>query len=283
MKKSARDSIGIAMLYAESDRIRDNIAAHDPATDFDNTELSNILNMQGNFTLSQANQVLTDQITTMNPFYENDNGKKAFLDPNDQRFAYGLFWSCDAGLTMGENVDDHDEQLTNLKFYAPAGTNLWTDNFAIPTYAKNTDAAYAFINYLLTAENAAANIDYVGSQMAATGDAIDDLKADYGVPENVTTADIFDDFDINYACAIFPTADNITYSAIMHNFDAAKEREVNKLMLDIQNRAAELTESDGGAVNWFLVVIALLALAAFVAWVIYRCTHLRPKTPPTTK
>ena len=25
--------------------------------------------------------------------YENDNGKKSFIDENDSRFAYGLFWS----------------------------------------------------------------------------------------------------------------------------------------------------------------------------------------------
>lgn len=290
MKKSARDSVGIAMLYAEQERIKQAIAAHDPDTVFDNTELSNILNMQGEFTLAQARQVLTDQIRTMNPFYENDNGKKAFADPHDTRFAYGLFWSCDAGLTMGENVDDNKQQLENLKFYAPTGTNLWTDNFAIPTYARNTDAAYAFMNFMLDAENAAANIDYVGSQMAvadqdADGNntAVGDLKDEYGFDPD---ADNFT-FDNSYVNAVFPPDYALTYSAIMHNFTPSQETAVNDLMVSIQNQAAELTESASSGTHVFRWLFLILIIGGVSTAFGYYCTHRRPHaskptaTPPT--
>ncbi|MBO5229645.1 MAG: extracellular solute-binding protein [Clostridia bacterium] len=293
MKKSARDSIGIAMIYSEQ-RKSSTHKVNDAEyylpqiidEDYDNTMLEEILNMDGDYSIDAARAVLMEQIRTMHPVYENDNGKKSFIDPNNDDFAYGLFWSCDAGIAMWEmdeaNADNEDFE-NPLRFYAPNGTNLWTDNFAIPTYAKNTDAAYEFINFMLNHENAAVNTDYVGSQMIAVGDAIDDLKYGedgYGVPEPGVIYDIFDQ-ETNYACTIFPTEDNITYSAIMHNFDAKKEKAVNSLMVDVQNKAAQLTEEAGTSVNWFLIVIAVLIVATLLWWLIYKLTHRRPRFTPT--
>lgn len=289
MKKSARDSIGIAMIYSEQRKNTEHsvekanyLVGQGENENYDNTMLEEILNMDGNYSIDAAREVLMEQIRTMNPVYENDNGKKSFIDPNDTSFAYGLFWSCDAGIAMWEmdeaNADNEDFE-NPLRFYAPDGTNLWTDNFAIPTYAKNTDAAYEFMNFMLNHENAAINTDYVGSQMIALGDDIDDLKEDYGVPED-DDYDIFDP-DTNYACTIFPTQNNINYSAIMHNFDKQKEKTVNSLMVDVQNKAAQLTEKEGFSVNWFLVAICVLAVGGFTWWLTYKLTHRRPRTKPT--
>ncbi len=293
MKKSARDSIGIAMIYSEQ-RKSSTHKVNDAEyylpqivdEDYDNTMLEEILNMDGDYSIDAARAVLMEQIRTMHPVYENDNGKKSFIDPNNDDFAYGLFWSCDAGIAMWEmdeaNADNEDFE-NPLRFYAPNGTNLWTDNFAIPTYAKNTDAAYEFINFMLNHENAAVNTDYVGSQMIAVGDAIDNLKYGedgYGVPEPGVIYDIFKQ-ETNYACTIFPTEDNITYSAIMHNFDAKKEKAVNSLMVDVQNKAAQLTEEAGTSINWFLIVIVVLIVATLLWWLIYKLTHRRPRFMPT--
>ena len=288
MKKSARDSIGIAMIYSEQRKSNshyvDDAEYMDQGLDenYDNTMLEEILNMDGDYSIDAAREVLMEQIRTMHPVYENDNGKKSFVDPNDQSFAYGLFWSCDAGIAMWEmdeaNADNEDFE-NPLRFYAPDGTNLWTDNFAIPTYAKNTDAAYEFMNFMLNHENAAINTDYVGSQMIALGDAIDELKYGedgYGVPEPGTSYDIFK-ADTNYACTIFPTQNNINYSAIMHNFDKQKEKAVNSLMVEVQNKAAQLTEDEGSSVNWFLVAICILAAGGFTWWLVHKLTHLRPR------
>ena len=297
MKKSARDSIGIAMIYGAQKQSTPNTNEHkvedaeylaqlDTNNEFDNTMLSEILNMDGNYQIDMARNILLNQINTMHPVYENDNGKKSFMNPDDDSFAYGLFWSCDAGLAMMEAVDENNYDA--LRYYAPQGTNLWTDNFAIPTYAQNLDAAYAFINFMLNDENAATNIDYVGSQMVATGAAIDDLKfgaEGYGVPDTSDPDYDPDDYDIfdaetNLAITIFPTEDNITYSAIMHNFNKTKEKAVNNLMLEIQNKAAELTESEGGTVNWFLVAILILTAAALIWWLVHVITHRRPRRLP---
>ncbi|MCQ2381695.1 MAG: extracellular solute-binding protein [Clostridia bacterium] len=290
MKKSARDSIGTAMIYAAQrnndlnakdhpiDENADYLSQVDTNGDYDNSILESIFNMDDGYTIDMARKVLLEQIETMHPFYENDNGKKSFMNPDDDSFAYGLFWSCDAGLAMMEAIDEND--YDSLRYYAPKGTNLWTDNFAIPTYAKNLDAAYAFINFMLNDENAAVNIDYVGSQMVSTGTAIDDLKDEYGfVDSDDQDFDVFDE-EINLAVAIFPTEENITYSAIMHNFDKSKEKSVNNLMLEIQNKAAESTENEGGTINWFLVAIIIFAFGGFAWWRIYKLTHQRPRKLP---
>ncbi|MBQ7973443.1 MAG: extracellular solute-binding protein [Clostridia bacterium] len=293
MKKSARDSIAIAMIYSAqkdnnpSGEIKNAIYMDqtDGAGNYDNRLLQNIINMNGDYDIEDARKVLMEQIITMDPTYENDNGKKSFMDPNDDKFAYGLFWSCDAGLAMYELMEESEDGENPLRYYAPNGTNLWTDNFAIPTYAQNTDAAYAFINFLLDDENAARNIDYVGSQMVAVGEAIDDLKADYEVPDDLdnSSADNVDGIfnpDINYACTVFPNADNVTYAAIMKNFDAQKEKAVNTLIVEVQNKNAQHTEDAVNSVNWFGIIIIVFASASLAWWLIYKLTHRRPRLKP---
>lgn len=73
----------------------------------------------------------------------------------NEEAAVGLVWSGDAAEIMYEN-----EALTYV--IPEEGTNLWSDNLVIPKTAKNLDAAYEFINFMLRPEVAAQNADYVG-------------------------------------------------------------------------------------------------------------------------
>ncbi|MGI6152045.1 MAG: ABC transporter substrate-binding protein [Christensenellales bacterium] len=51
----------------------------------------------------------------------------------------------------------------DLAYVVPVeGSNIWFDNMVIPKSSKNKDAAYLFIDYLLRADIAAINADYVG-------------------------------------------------------------------------------------------------------------------------
>jgi spermidine/putrescine transport system substrate-binding protein len=47
-------------------------------------------------------------------------------------------------------------------------TELWMDNWAISSTAPHPEAAHAFINYVLTPENALAELDYIGYHTGAT-------------------------------------------------------------------------------------------------------------------
>lgn len=83
--------------------------------------------------------------------YEVDTYKDQMIA---EEAAMALTWSGDAYMLISENP--------NLEFAVPKeGTNLWFDAVAIPTTAKNVDLAHEFINFLLRADVAAKNSDYI--------------------------------------------------------------------------------------------------------------------------
>lgn len=87
----------------------------------------------------------------------------------------------------------------NLHYVIPEeGTNLWFDNIVIPETAKNIDGAYAFINFMLEAENAAVNAEYVGyaTPNEAAIDLMDpEITADeqfYPADDQVSNMEVYD-------------------------------------------------------------------------------------------
>ena len=73
----------------------------------------------------------------------------------NEEAAVALTWSGQAADMMWENEE--------LDFSIPQeGSNLWFDNMVIPKTAANVEGAHAFINFMLGAEVAAQNADYVG-------------------------------------------------------------------------------------------------------------------------
>lgn len=72
----------------------------------------------------------------------------------NEEAAIGLVWSGDAADMMWENE--------NLDYVVPSeGSNLWFDNMVIPKTARNIEAAHQFINFILDAEIAAINTEWV--------------------------------------------------------------------------------------------------------------------------
>ncbi|GLO67851.1 ABC transporter substrate-binding protein [Oceanobacillus kimchii] len=77
---------------------------------------------------------------------------KMLMANNEATIAVG--WSGDAADIMGENEA--------IDYVVPEeGSNLWFDNFVIPKTAQNIDGAHEFINFMLDAEVAAQNTEYV--------------------------------------------------------------------------------------------------------------------------
>lgn len=69
--------------------------------------------------------------------------------------AVGVTYSGDAREMM--SVNHH------LHYVVPSeGSNIWFDNMVIPKAARNKEAAYQFINFMLEPANAAQNAKYVG-------------------------------------------------------------------------------------------------------------------------
>lgn len=66
-------------------------------------------------------------------------------------------------LTFSGQAADMMWENEELDYAVPEeGSNLWFDNMVIPKTAANIEGAHAFINFMLDAEVAAQNADYVG-------------------------------------------------------------------------------------------------------------------------
>lgn len=97
--------------------------------------------------------------------------------------ALAVTYSGDAYTAIMENPD--------LAYAVPMeGSNIWFDNMVIPKSSKNKDAAYLFIDYLLRADVAAANAEYIGysSPNAAAMELLDEEMLQdevYNPPQDV--------------------------------------------------------------------------------------------------
>lgn len=109
------------------------------------------LNAKDDALLRQA----TDKLITLSPNIKAIIGDEITPLMINNEATVALTWSGQAADMMWENEE--------LDFAVPQeGSNLWFDNFVIPKTADNIDGAHQFINYMLDAEVAALNADYVG-------------------------------------------------------------------------------------------------------------------------
>lgn len=105
--------------------------------------------------------------------------------------AIGVSFSGEASEMLDGNED--------LVYVVPSeGSNLWFDNFVIPKTARHYDEAYAFINFMLTPENAAQNAEYIGyatPNMKAKdllAEEITSDKAFYPDQETIENLEVYD-------------------------------------------------------------------------------------------
>ena len=97
----------------------------------------------------------TEKLKTLKPNIKAIIGDEITQLMVNGEAAVALTWSGQAADMMWENED--------IDYAVPEeGSNLWFDNMVIPRTAKNIDGAHAFINFMLDAEIAAQNADYVG-------------------------------------------------------------------------------------------------------------------------
>ena len=90
--------------------------------------------------------------------YVTDN-VKSLMATKDAAMA--VVYSGDAAIIMNDN--------SSLAFAVPKeGSNAFYDNFVIPKNSQNPELAEQFINYMLTPEVAAKNVEYVGYSTPVT-------------------------------------------------------------------------------------------------------------------
>lgn len=97
----------------------------------------------------------TDKLKTLGPNTKAIIGDEIVEMMRREEAAVALTWSGQAADMMWINE--------NIDYSVPEeGSNLWFDNMIIPKTSSNIEGAHAFINFMLGAEVAAQNADYVG-------------------------------------------------------------------------------------------------------------------------
>jgi spermidine/putrescine transport system substrate-binding protein len=114
----------------------------------------NSLGYSLNDTNKEHLQEAKEKLDSLTPNIKAIVGDENRMLLENKEAAIGLVWSGVASEIMFENED--------LEYVVPKeGSNLWFDNMVIPKTAKNVEAAHQFINFILDAEVAAQNTEYV--------------------------------------------------------------------------------------------------------------------------
>ena len=121
-----------------------------------------------------------------------------------------IMWSGDAFQAAARAEEAENGHVIN--YVIPAeGTNMWFDVMAIPADAKNLDNAYKFIDYMMRADVAAANVNYV---WYASGNAAANADIDPEILEHP---------------GIYPTATAQKNLFVVPVYDAKLDRAVNRV------------------------------------------------------
>lgn len=228
MKDSVRDAYSIALLYHYTN---DLVAARNTygytSTQYQ-TILDNIFSTCDDSSVDLAKNLLTQQKQYVYN-YEVDSGKTDMLTTKFTGM-FGLFWSCDVGYVMNSIFEDEGTQ--NFYYVVPdEGSNVWTDGFAIPKYAKNTEAANLFLQWLCDAEVASACMEYCGATTGVQAGA-DLYKSICEADEDGFFEGTYDGFKEMYMDMMFPSADVLNRCGVMMDFGSYNEK-LDKMWMDI--------------------------------------------------
>lgn len=81
----------------------------------------------------------------------------------DEMKGYMIQEDAAIGITFSGEASEMIDSNEHLHYVVPSeGSNLWFDNLVLPKTMKHEKEAYAFINFINKAENAAQNAEYIG-------------------------------------------------------------------------------------------------------------------------
>ena len=101
-----------------------------------------------------------EALTAIRPYLRYINSSQSINDIANGDICAAIMWSGDA--FQAAYRAEEAENGNVIDYYIPnEGTNLWFDVMAIPADAKNIDNAYKFVDYMMRADVAAENVNYV--------------------------------------------------------------------------------------------------------------------------
>lgn len=252
------------------------------ASDYSNRLLEE-MNDVSEDTIDDVGNLLQDVRDNVYAF-ETDSGK---ADIVSGKIVANYQWSGDAVYAM----DQAEEDGVSLDFAIPEEcTNLWFDGWVmlksgISEDPRKQQAAEAFVNYVSRPDNAVRNMYYIGYTSVISG-GDDDTIIDYVDYNFGAEEDEEDTFDYNLGyfftgdensedyivtapmeqmnrqlTAQYPSAEDISHSAIMLCFDDDAAANINQMWIDV--RCYNIKDVPVGI--WiFAVAVAVLIVAAIV-------------------
>ena len=101
-----------------------------------------------------------EALSAIRPYLRYINSSQSINDIANGDICAAIMWSGDAFQAAYRAEEAENGHV--IDYYIPnEGTNLWFDVMAIPADAKNVDNAYKFVDYMMRADVAAANVNYV--------------------------------------------------------------------------------------------------------------------------
>ena len=101
-----------------------------------------------------------DALSAIRPYLRYINSSQSINDIANGDICAAIMWSGDAFQAAYRAEEAENGHV--IDYYIPdEGTNLWFDVMAIPADAKNVENAHKFVDYMMRADVAAENVNYV--------------------------------------------------------------------------------------------------------------------------
>ncbi|HCJ01705.1 MAG TPA: hypothetical protein DHV31_02305 [Clostridiales bacterium] len=140
---------------------------------------------------------------------------------NQSNVAVALMWSCDAGYVMNDYEDANGVMQSgnrNLWYVVPEeGGNVYIDCFVISKYAKNTQAANYFLQFLCEKDTAVANSEYAGA-ISPVAAAYDELYEMYELDEDGMFDGVSSEWKEMFMETMFPSVTTLNRCGVMKDF-----------------------------------------------------------------
>lgn len=243
MKDSYRDCYGLAIIYANKERLEKG-----------EVTVEQLMNDNSREAIAQAEEYLKALKPNI-AGWEADFGKemmtkgKAWLN---------FTWSGDAVWA----IEEAEAVGVELDYVVPVeGSNVWFDGWVIPIYARNPEAASYFINYMCRPDIALRNMDAIGYVSAVATPEILEAKID-------STLEVYSDLSYFFG----PEADSVQIDPVQYPDKKVIER--CAVIRDFNNKedlekVLEMwSRVKGDNLNTGIVLIIFAVFGALFVWMI---------------
>ena len=243
MKDSYRDCYGLAIIYANKERLEKG-----------EVTVEQLMNDNSREAIAQAEEYLKALKPNI-AGWEADFGKemmtkgKAWLN---------FTWSGDAVWA----IEEAEAVGVELDYVVPIeGINVWFDGWVIPIYARNPEAASYFINYMCRPDIALRNMDAIGYVSAVATPEILEAKID-------STLEVYSDLSYFFG----PEADSVQIDPVQYPDKKVIER--CAVIRDFNNKedlekVLEMwSRVKGDNLNTGIVLIIFAVFGALFVWMV---------------